>query len=81
MLLHKDAKTRLIEFLKELCDEYGHDCKITGNRVVEHPYTQKDMASLIGVSRPTLNVLLNELKVERLIDFNRNEIRLFKKIA
>jgi CRP-like cAMP-binding protein len=70
-----------MEFLEELCDEYGYDCKDTGNRVIKHPYTQKDMASLIGTSRPTLNVLLNELKEEHLIDFNRKEIRLLKKIA
>lgn len=81
LLLFKDSKTRLMEFLEELCDEYGYDCKDTGNRVIKHPYTQKDMASLIGTSRPTLNVLLNELKEEHLIDFNRKEIRLLKKIA
>lgn len=81
LLLFKDSKTRLMEFLEELCDEYGYDCKDTGNRVIKHPYTQKDMASLIGTSRPTLNVLLNELKEEHLIDFNRKEIKLLKKIA
>ncbi|UOB18300.1 Crp/Fnr family transcriptional regulator [Abyssalbus ytuae] len=80
LLLFKDTKTRLLEFLKELCEEYGYDCKNTGHRVVKHPYTQKDIASLIGTTRPTLNLILNELKEENLIDFSRKEIRL-KKIA
>ena len=39
------------------------------------------MASLIGTSRPNLNVLLNELKEESVIDFHGKEIILFKKSA
>lgn len=81
ILMFKDSKTRLLEFLDELCEEYGHNCPKTGDSVIEHPYTQKDIASLIGISRPTLNVLINELKDEKIIDFNRNEIRILKKIA
>lgn len=75
LLLFKDTKTRLLEFLRELCDEYGYECPQTGEHVVKHPYTQKDIASLIGTSRPTLNILMNELKEAKVIDFNRKEIR------
>lgn len=75
LLLFKDTKTRLLEFLKELCDEYGYECPKTGDHVVKHPYTQKDIASLIGTSRPTLNIIMNELKEANVIDFNRKEIR------
>ncbi len=81
LLLFKDAKTRLLEFLDELCEDYGYECDQTGDHVIKHPYTQKDIASLIGTSRPTLNSLLNELKHNQIIDFNRKEIRLLKKTA
>ena len=81
LLLFKDAKTRLLEFLDELCEDYGYECDQTGDHVIKHPYTQKDIASLIGTSRPTLNSLLNELKHNEIIDFNRKEIRLLKKTA
>ncbi|WP_299552985.1 Crp/Fnr family transcriptional regulator [Seonamhaeicola sp.] len=81
ILLFKDAKTRLIEFLEELCADYGYDCEKTGDKVIHHPYTQRDIASLIGTSRPTLNILLNELKEENIIEFSRKEIRIHKKIA
>jgi len=81
LLLFKDAKTRLIEFLDELCKDYGYDCEKTGDSIIHHPYTQKDIASLIGTSRPTLNVLLNELKEENVIEFTRKEIRVYKKTA
>lgn len=81
LLLFKDAKTRLIEFLDELCEEFGYDCEKTGDHVIKHPYTQKDIASLIGTSRPTLNILLQELRTDNYIDFNRKEIRIIKKSA
>lgn len=76
LLLFKDARTRLIEFLSELYSEHGHCCLDTGDSVIENPYTQKDIATLIGISRPTLNSMLQELKEENLINFNRKEIRL-----
>ncbi|QNM86473.1 Crp/Fnr family transcriptional regulator [Polaribacter pectinis] len=81
LILFKDTKTRFLEFMKELCEEYGHDCEKTGDKIIEHPYTQKDIASLIGTSRSNLNVLMNELKDENIINFNRKEIRLLQKIA
>ncbi|RZN83212.1 MAG: Crp/Fnr family transcriptional regulator [Winogradskyella sp.] len=81
LLLFKDAKTRLVEFLDELCIEYGYNCEKTGDHVIHHPYTQKDIASLIGISRPTLNTLLNNLKENKIINFNRKEIRILKKSA
>ncbi|CAM1368829.1 Crp/Fnr family transcriptional regulator [Tenacibaculum xiamenense] len=81
LLLFKDTKTRLLEFFNELCEDYGYECEKTGDQVVNHPYTQKDIATLIGTSRPTLNALMNELKQESIIDFNRKELRILKKIA
>ncbi|WP_299129353.1 Crp/Fnr family transcriptional regulator [uncultured Winogradskyella sp.] len=81
LLLFKDSKTRLLEFLEELCTEYGYNCNKTGDHIINHPYTQKDLASLIGVSRPTLNILMNELKENCIIDFNRKQIRIYKTSA
>lgn len=81
ILLFKDAKTRLMEFLDELCNDYGYNCEHTGDHIIEHPYTQKDIASLIGTSRPTLNILMNELKEERFLEFGRKHIRIYQKSA
>ncbi|APY00601.1 Crp/Fnr family transcriptional regulator [Lacinutrix venerupis] len=81
LLMFKDTKTRLLEFLNELCEEYGYNCPETGHNIITHPYTQKDIASLIGTSRPTLNILLNELKEENIIDFNRKEIKIYNKLV
>ena len=81
LVLFKDTKTRFLEFMKELCEEYGYDCNKTGDKIIVHPYTQKDIASLIGTSRSNLNVLMNELKEENKISFNRKELRILQKIA
>jgi len=74
LLLFKDAKTRLVEFLNELKDDYGYSCPETGMTIVEHPYTQKDIANLIATSRPTLNILMNELQEKKVLSFKRNKI-------
>ena len=66
LVLFKDIRTRFLEFVKELCDDYGHDCLKSGHKIITHPYTQKDIASLIGTSRSNLNVLMNELKNENI---------------
>ncbi|TYP72897.1 Crp/Fnr family transcriptional regulator [Aquimarina intermedia] len=76
LLLFKDTKTRLLEFLNDLKEDYGHYCPKTGDMVISHPYTQKEIANLIGTSRPTLNILLNELKKSKYIDFYRSKIRI-----
>ncbi|AJR04611.1 Crp/Fnr family transcriptional regulator [Siansivirga zeaxanthinifaciens] len=79
LLLFKDTKTRLLEFLDELYLDYGYNCEKTGDKIIQHPYTQKDIASLIGTSRPTLNILLNELQCENKLEFSRKEIKIRKK--
>lgn len=81
LLMFKDTRTRLLEFLDEMCEEYGIGCSETGGTKITHPYTQKDIASLIGTSRPTINLLMNELKEDGLIQFNRKEILLLKHSA
>lgn len=74
LLLFKDTKTRLREYIKEMAEDYGYKNQISGDTVIKHPYTQKEIASLIGTSRPTLNILLNELKEEGFLNFDRKEI-------
>lgn len=79
IMLFKDAKTRLLEFLKELADDYGFKNAVSGDTVIKHPFTQKDIALLIGLSRPTLNILINELQDEKVLTFERKQIILYKK--
>lgn len=78
LLLYKDAKTRLQEFIQELGDDFGFENVEKGNLVIEHPYTQKEISCLIGTSRPTLNIIMNELQDEGIIKFNGKTIEVLK---
>ncbi|MFN8326231.1 MAG: Crp/Fnr family transcriptional regulator [Flavobacteriaceae bacterium] len=71
-LVSKDAKTRLITFLKDWADREG---KREGNKVtLENYLTQTDIAQIICTSRQTATLLLNELEEKNLIYYNRKEI-------
>ncbi len=74
-LLFHDVRTRLCEFIKDLAEENGvkRDDVIS----VNHFYTQKDFADLIGTKRETVTRLFNELKQEEIIDYSRKEIQIY----
>jgi CRP/FNR family cyclic AMP-dependent transcriptional regulator len=78
LLLFKDTKTRLKEFIKELSNDFGFENPISKDIIIKHPYSQKEIATLIGTSRPTLNGMLNELQLENYIEFERKLIVLKK---
>jgi CRP-like cAMP-binding protein len=71
-LVSKDAKTRLISFLKDWAEREGiqEDKKFTINNYL----TQTDIAQIICTSRQTATLLLNELEEKNLIYYNRKEI-------
>lgn len=71
-LVSKDAKTRLITFLKDWAQREG---KQNGNSfTIENYLTQTDIAQIICTSRQTATLLLNELEEQNLIYYNRKEI-------
>ena len=77
LLLFKDTRTRIIEFISELEKEFGKEL-INGDVLIKHQYTQKDMASLLGTSRSSFNIVMNNLKEEKYLDFQGKEIILKK---
>jgi len=77
ILLFKDLRKRTIEFIEELKEEYGKKL-LTGDILIKHPYSQKDIACLIGASRPSLNIILNNLQSEGVLSFAGKEIILKK---
>jgi CRP/FNR family transcriptional regulator len=71
-LVSKDAKTRLITFLKEWAEKEG---KQEGSKyTIDNYLTQTDIAQIICTSRQTATLLLNELEEKNLIYYNRKEI-------
>lgn len=74
ILLYKDVKVRVLEFLNDLVVDYGVKDEENNRIEIPHPYTQKDMASLLGTTRSTLNIILNDLKDQGTIEFDRKTI-------
>ena len=71
-LVSKDARTRLLTFLKDWAEKEG---KQEGNKfTIENYLTQTDIAQIICTSRQTATMLLNELEEKNLIHYNRKEI-------
>lgn len=71
-LVSKDAKSRLITFLKDWSNREGI---FNGKKVTLDNYlTQTDIAQIICTSRQTATLLLNELEEKNLIYYNRKEI-------
>jgi CRP-like cAMP-binding protein len=67
ILFHKDVNRRLIELLKDLIDMYGMFLENSNTIYVEHSLTQQEIASLIGTSRKSVSVLINELERDKII--------------
>lgn len=72
LLVFKDARTRVIEFLKDAAAWKGK--KVGFEIMIPTKLTHKDIAALTGSSRQTVTTILNELKANNLINFDRKKI-------
>ena len=72
LLVFKDARTRVIEFLKDAASWKGK--KVGYETMIQTKLTHKDIAALTGTSRQTVTTILNELKEQNLINFDRKKI-------
>ncbi len=71
-IMFKDARTRLIEFIKELAKDLG---KPVGHEVlIKHRLTHQEIANITAISRQKVTTLLNELKQEDLIYLERKSM-------
>lgn len=80
-LIFKDARERIIDFMRETSDKYG---KVIGDEIlVKHNLTHQDIANLTATSRQTVTTVLNDLKDKNLIYMERNRflIRDITKLA
>lgn len=71
-LVFKDARTRIVEFLREMAEEKGQ--KVGFETMIKNHLTHKDIASLTGTSRQTVTTVMNELRDNNLITFDRRRI-------
>ena len=72
LLVFKDARTRIIEFLRDAESWKGH--RVGFETMIPTQLTHKDIAALTGTSRQTVTTIMNELKDQNLIYFDRKKI-------
>ena len=72
LLISKDARTRVIEFLRDMAREKGR--KVGFETLIPNHFKHQDIASLTGTSRQTVTTILNELKEKNIINFDRRKI-------
>lgn len=80
IMLFRNTRTRAIEFIKEMKEE-KHNCSqlINGEILLHNPYSQKEIAKLIGTSRSTFNLLINDLEEEGYLVWEKGKILLKNK--
>jgi len=71
-LVFKDARTRIIDFVRDLGEEKG--TQVGTETLVKLNLTHQDIAKLTATSRQTVTTILNELKEKNLIFFDRKRI-------
>ncbi|MFK7809411.1 MAG: Crp/Fnr family transcriptional regulator [Saprospiraceae bacterium] len=69
-LIFKDARARIIDFLKDSASTQGRRIGLD-EMLVKHSLTQQDIANITGTSRQTVTSVLNDLKKSNLIHFTR----------
>lgn len=69
-VIFKDARTRIIDLIKEMGVDYGQ--KVGEETLIKHNLTHQDIANLTATSRQTVTTVLNELKEMNLIYMERN---------
>lgn len=71
-LIFKDARSRIIDFLHEVVTDRGH--RVGYEMLLKHSLTHQDIANITCTSRQTVTLVLNELRKDNLIYFNRGRI-------
>ena len=71
-LVLQDARTRIIEFIKENAKNFGP--QVGYEMLLKHSLTQQDIANFTGTSRQTVTSVLNDLKKSNQIYFKRKSI-------
>lgn len=71
-LIFLDARTRIVEFLREMAEENGQ--RVGYETLVHNSLTHLDIAKLTATSRQTVTTVLNELREQNQIYFDRKRI-------
>lgn len=71
-LVFKDSKTRILEFIVEQLDKRGQ--QVGYEWVIRNQLTHQEIANICATSRQTVTTLLNELRSQNIITFDRRRM-------
>jgi len=71
-LVFKDSKTRILDFLIKSIEKKGQ--RIGYEWVLRNFITHQDIASLTSTSRQSVTMILNELRHDNIIQFDRKRL-------
>lgn len=71
-LMFKTSRSRIVEFLHELAESKGR--RVGFEREVRNMLTHKEIADLTGTSRQTVNAVLNDLRRQNILTFDRKRM-------
>lgn len=71
-LMFKTSRSRIVEFLHELANSKGR--AVGFEREVRNMLTHKEIADLTGTSRQTVNAVLNDLRRQNILTFDRKRM-------
>ncbi len=71
-LVFKDSRTRVIDFLRELARDKGQ--RVGYEVLVRNFMTHQEIANITATSRQTVTTVLNELRSQNIITFNRKRL-------
>ena len=71
-LVFKDSKTRILEFIVDQLDKRGQ--QVGYEWVIRNQLTHQEIANICATSRQTVTTLLNELRAENIITFDRRRM-------
>lgn len=71
-LMFKTSRSRIVEFLHELANDKGR--AVGFEREVRNMLTHKEIADLTGTSRQTVNAVLNDLRRQNILTFDRKRM-------
>jgi CRP/FNR family transcriptional regulator len=78
-ILQYDVKTRLLRFFEQMAADQSSQTSLPGDSIrIPNVLTHEEISNLIGASRQSVTTLINELKQEGYLTYDRKEIRILK---
>ena len=74
-LIFKNCKTRIIDFLKYIANEYG--IFESNSFILKNFLTKNNIAKLTGTTPDTVIQILNDLQIKNMLKFKKGQIEIF----